>query len=54
MGDPPEDGMEVEPNIEVLGVTEGMEIIPPPCMDTRVCILVVLMVDVVLPTVVSE
>jgi len=30
---PLEDGMEVEPNIAMLEVIEGMEIIPPPCTD---------------------
>lgn len=51
---PLKDGMEVEPNIAVLGVMKGMEIVPPPCMDTIVCILVALMVDSMLPEVVIK
>lgn len=31
---PLEDGMEVEPNIVVLGVTKDIEIVPSPCTDT--------------------
>jgi len=46
--------MEVETNIVVLGVLQGMEIVPPPCIDMGVYMLVTLVVDVVLPTVVIK
>lgn len=46
--------MEVEPNIAVLGVTKGIEIVPPPCTDTRACILIAFMVEAMLPVVVIE
>lgn len=51
---PLEYGMEVKPNIVVLGVMEGMEIIPPPCTDKGVFILVALMVEAMLLAVVIE
>jgi len=41
--------MEVEPNIAVLGVTKGIEMVPPHFTDTRVCILITLVVDAMLP-----
>jgi len=46
--------MEVDPNIVVLGVIEGMEIVPPPCIDMRVYTLPTLIVDAMLPVVVIE
>ena len=46
--------MEVDPNKEVLGVLEGMEIVPPPCKNMGVCMLATLMVDAMLPAVVIE
>ena len=46
--------MEVDPNIVVLGVLEGMEIVPPPCTYMGVCMLETLVVDVMLPAVVIE
>ena len=46
--------MEVDPNKDVLGVLEGMEIVPPPHIDMGVCILATLIVDGMLPAVVIE
>ncbi len=46
--------MEVDPNIVVLGVTEGMEIVPPPCIDMGFFMLVALVVDAMLPAVVIK
>lgn len=51
--------MEVDPNKDVLTVdlnkdVEGMEIVPPPCNDIEVCILVAFAVDAMLPAVVIE
>lgn len=40
----------VDPNKDV----EGMEMVPPPCIDIGVCILIVLVVDAMLPEVVIE
>jgi len=51
---PLEDGMEVEPKIVVLGVIEGIEIIPPPCTEKGICSLVALIVESMLPTVAIE
>ena len=48
------DGMEVNPNIVVLGVIEWMEIVPPPCTNMGVCTLSTLVVDAMLPAVVIE
>ena len=52
------DGMEVDPTTDVLvkdpnKETEGMEIVPPPCTDMGVCIVVAL-VEAMLPVVVIE
>jgi len=46
--------MEVEPNIAVLGVIEGVEIVPSPCTNMGVCILIVFFMDVMLTAVVIE
>ena len=46
--------MEVDPNIDVLGVLEGMEIVPPSCTDMGVSMLATLIVDAMLPVVVIE
>lgn len=48
------DRKDVEPNIAVLGVIEGMEIVPPPCTEKGVCIIVALIVETMLPAVVIE
>ena len=52
------DGMEVDPTKDVLAKdpnkeTEGMEIVPPPCIDLGVCTVVAL-VEAMLPVVVIE
>ena len=46
--------MEVEPNIAVLGITKVIEMVPPPCTNTRVFILVELVVDAMLPAMVIK
>lgn len=46
--------MEVYPIIVVPVVLEGMEILPPPCIDMGFCMLTTLIMDVMLPTVVIE
>ena len=51
--------MEVDLNKDVLVVdpnkdVEGMAIVPPPCTNMGVCILVALMVDAMLPSMVIE
>jgi len=51
------EGMEVDPTKDVLvkdpnKEAEGMEIVPPPCTDVGVCIVVALAVEAMLPTVV--
>ena len=51
---PLEDGMEVEPKIVVLGVIEGMEIVPPSCTEKGVCTLVALIFETMLPAVAIE
>ena len=43
--------MEVDANIDVLGVLEGMEIVPHPYMDMGVCMLATVVVDAMLPVV---
>ena len=37
--------MEVDLNIIMLGVTEGMEIVPPPCTNMGVCMPAALVID---------
>lgn len=46
--------MEVDPNMAVLGVIEGMEIVPTPCTDMGVYMLTTLVVDAMLLAVVIE
>ena len=51
------EGMEVEPTKDVLAkdsnkYAEGMEIVPPPCIDVGVCMVVALVVEAMLPVVV--
>jgi len=46
--------MEVEPNIAVIGVMEGIEMVPPPCTDTSVYKLIVHVMDDTLLVVVIE
>lgn len=41
--------MEVDPNIAVLGVIEGMEIAPPPYKYMGFCTLSTLVVDAIVP-----
>ena len=53
------EGMEVDPTKDVLAKdpnkdVEGMEIIPPPCTDVGVCMVVALVVEAMLPVVVIE
>ena len=53
------EGMEVDPTKDVLAKdpnkeTEEMEIIPPPCTDVGVCIVVALVVEAMLPVVVID
>ena len=50
------DGMEVDPTKDVLAndlnkEAEGMEMVPPPCTDVRVCIVTAL-VEAMLPVVI--
>jgi len=46
--------MEVDPNIDVLGLLERMEIVPPHRIDMGVCMLGVAIMDAMLPIVVIE
>ncbi len=53
------EGMEVDPTKDVLAkypnkYAEGMEIVPPPCTDVGVYMVVALMVEAMLPVVVIE
>jgi len=53
------DGMEVDPTKDVLvkdpnKEAEGMEIVPPPCTDVGVCIVVALVVEAMLLVVVID
>ena len=53
------DGMEVDPTKDVLAKdpnkeAEEMEMVPPPCTDVEVCIVVALVVQAMLPVVVIE
>ena len=48
--DPTKDVLAKDPNKDV----EGMEIVPPPCTDVGVCIVVALVVEVMLPVVVID
>ena len=53
------EGMEVDPTKDVLAKDpnkeeEEMEIVPPPCTDVGVCIVVALVVEAMLPVVVID
>jgi len=53
------EGMEVDPKKVVLAKdpnkdVEGMEIVPPPCIDVGVCIVVAIVVEAMIPVVVID